>query len=139
MIPRAHQAQPTRPQTPTITPDEAAHVVWHFAGCAREPGEFTKQLIVLIVMADHANRRRLAAAFPGLAAAVDIAQNRPRGIRELERIAFGKPHMEQAAGSGDAPREAIAHVNAAIGALDQSVAQVTAARRELGRERRTAQ
>ncbi|MEU0940365.1 hypothetical protein [Embleya sp. NPDC005971] len=73
-----------------ITPTEAAHVVWYFAPPGRRPGAFTAQLIQLIDMAGHENGRRLALAFPGYSEAVRIAKNDPRGVRRLNRIAFGR-------------------------------------------------
>jgi len=135
------RTQPTRPDTPPITRAEARHVVWHYAGRVPEPGEFTKQLIILIDMAGYENRRRLALAFPGLAAAVDIARNRPRGIRELERIAFGRPSAETV--HDEPPDAAIENVGTAIEAIDLGIAHVAAANRDILRERiagrRTAQ
>ncbi|MFE3202139.1 hypothetical protein [Embleya sp. NPDC059237] len=80
----------THDEDVTITSTEAGHVVWFYRPPGLKPGPFAQGLITLIDMAGYENRRRLAAAFPGYAAAVHLARNDPKGIAKLERIAFGR-------------------------------------------------
>lgn len=70
-----------------ISPEEASHVLWHFRAGDREHGSFFTALVDAIAKADPANRLRLAAAFPGECAAMDVAQNTENGLDLLRRIA----------------------------------------------------
>lgn len=75
-----------------ITPDDAAHALWHFGLLGtggKQPGQFTKHLILAIASADFQNRAILREAYPSLAAAVLTAQYNDDGINELRVIAAG--------------------------------------------------
>lgn len=70
--------------------DEAHAVLWHYfpkAPGLMEPGSFRQALIAAAVRADPANLGRLAAGFPGIAAAVALAANRDDGIARLAAVA----------------------------------------------------
>jgi hypothetical protein len=74
-----------------VTPEIAAHVLWHFIGptCApaMEPGSFVARLIPAIAAADPQNRGRLYLGFPGYALAVTVAQDVDDGMEMLAEIA----------------------------------------------------
>ncbi|MGW0587429.1 hypothetical protein [Streptosporangium sp. NPDC002607] len=72
----------------TITPEQAAHVLWHFdATGGMEPGSFTQALITTIASADRTNMLRMAAIYPGYVGAVHLAQNTADGVRLLQGLA----------------------------------------------------
>lgn len=72
-----------------ITPEQAAHVLWHFGATGgMEPDEFTQSLVTAISRADRENVLRAAAVWPGYAHAVHIAKNTEDGIRRLREIAL---------------------------------------------------
>ncbi|MGW6454992.1 hypothetical protein ACWF94_03555 [Streptomyces sp. NPDC055078] len=74
---------------PVVTPEVAAHVLWHMHGNGGYPaGSFTAGLLAAWNLADPANSARLAAGFPEYAAAIDLIQQRD-GIEQLRRIAEG--------------------------------------------------
>jgi hypothetical protein len=75
-----------------VTPEQAAHVLWHFSqqaepGLAMEPGSFVQALIVAIAAADPQNRGRLSLGFPGYAWAVTVAQDVDDGMERLREVA----------------------------------------------------
>lgn len=75
---------------PTITPEAAAHTLWHFGymtGGAQQPGSFTTALLKAFAAADEDNFDKLAAAFPAYGAAVAAASYDPNGIQHLQTIA----------------------------------------------------
>ena len=76
--------QPT-PHAP-ITPDVAAHVLWHYRQLGYPPGSFTSDLIRTIAGADTGNRRRLARAFPEYVRAVSLAADHLDGIDRLRQV-----------------------------------------------------
>lgn len=72
----------------TITPEAAAHVLWHYSATGgMEPGSFTQHLITTIDKADRVNILRAAAVWPGYAHAVHLAKNTEDGIRRLQQTA----------------------------------------------------
>jgi hypothetical protein len=77
--------------TELVTPEIAAHVLWHFEGSykdgALEPGSFTQRLIAAIAAADPQNRGLLSLGFPGYALAVTVAQDVDEGMAMLQEIA----------------------------------------------------
>lgn len=78
-------------KTDVISMDDAAHVLWFFAGGeGYRPGSFTESLISTMAKADSGNMARLALSFPGLCAAVSLAKNSPTGIETLRAIANGR-------------------------------------------------
>lgn len=86
---------------PTITPEAAAHTLWHFGymtGGAQQPGSFTTNLLKTFASADQDNFDKLAAAFPSYGAAVAAASYDPAGIQHLQNIA------EQVASRPDVPQ-----------------------------------
>ncbi|WP_101897186.1 hypothetical protein [Embleya scabrispora] len=102
-----------------ISPTEAAHVLWYFAPPGRRPGSFTEQLIALINMAGQENRRRLARAYPGYAAAVHMIKTDPRGTQRLTDIAYGRK-PEKALPGGTHPSTDELH-GAAARAVDDEI------------------
>lgn len=77
-------------RTPTITPEAAAHTLWHFGymtGSAQQPGNFTTALLKAFAAADEINFHKLAGAYPEYGAAVAAASYDPHGIQHLQRIA----------------------------------------------------
>lgn len=77
-------------QQNTIPAETAQHVLFHFGAGGYQPGSFTQQLITTIAMADPGNQARMALGFPNEVAAVQLAQNDPNGIDQLQRIARGQ-------------------------------------------------
>lgn len=72
----------------TIEAETARHVLFHYGRPGGwKPGRFTVLLMDAIDAADVVHTARLATAYPELAAAMDIAANRPDGIDRLQRIA----------------------------------------------------
>jgi len=69
--------------------DDAGRVLWHYLGAASgapEPGGFFKALTEAVVRADQLNRRKLAASFPGLVAAVQLADAFVDGFDHLRLV-----------------------------------------------------
>lgn len=75
--------------TPTITPETAAHVLWMFGRGGYSPGTFTQHLLGAFNIADEVNFTRLETAYPEYAAAVAAAQYDPDGVARLQQIAGG--------------------------------------------------
>ncbi|WP_392971011.1 hypothetical protein [Streptomyces sp. LN245] len=76
---------------PTITPDVAAHVLFHYGReGGYQAGSFTTALLTAMGTADPTNLARLAAAFPGYVAAVTFIQYDPDGVSYLQDIAAGR-------------------------------------------------
>lgn len=69
-----------------ITPDVAAHVLWHYRQLGYPPGSFTSDLIRTIAKADPGNRRLLARAFPEYVRAVSLAADHLDGIDRLRQV-----------------------------------------------------
>ncbi|NYV73662.1 hypothetical protein [Streptomyces sp. UH6] len=72
-----------------ITRDDAQHVLYHFGHGGWRPGSGTTAIIHAFTAVDPNHFRRLALGFPGLAAAIWIAQNTEDGIDRLQQIADG--------------------------------------------------
>lgn len=71
-----------------ISPHDAAVVLYyHREPGGYAPGGFEAKLIDAIAHADRHNRARLAIAYPGLCAAMTLAQDAPYGIDQLAAIA----------------------------------------------------
>lgn len=70
-----------------ITPEIAAHTLFHFKAGGMEAGSFVKDLIMMIARADPGRRRLLARGFPAYVEAVDLAQNSADGVAVLAGIA----------------------------------------------------
>ena len=77
--------RPPLPDAP-ITPEVAAHVLWHYRQIGYPPGSFVSALIRTIAGADLGNRRRLARAFPEYVRAVALATDSIDGIDTLRRV-----------------------------------------------------
>lgn len=75
----------TAPPAP-ITPEVAAHVLWHYRQIGYPPGAFASALIKTIARADIGNRRLLARGFPAYVRAVEIAAETTSGIDTLRRV-----------------------------------------------------
>ena len=69
-----------------ITPEVAAHVLWHYRQIGYPPGSFTSALIRTIAGADSGNRRLLARGFPDYVRAVEMATETIGGIDTLRRV-----------------------------------------------------
>lgn len=86
----------TPPRYPTrITPEVAAHVLWHYNGTGYRPGTYTRNLIATLAAADHHNLRRLAHVVPDYAEAVRLATQEPDGLDQLQgllRAQAGEPN-----------------------------------------------
>ncbi len=77
--------------SPTIPPDIAAHVLFHYGrDGGYQAGSFTTALLSAMGTADPSNLDRLAAGFPGYVAAVTAIQYDPNGIERLQDIAAGR-------------------------------------------------
>lgn len=75
---------------PTIPPETANHVLFHFGHGGYEADTFTRNLITAIDSADMENVARLANAYPQLVAAVIAVKYDPDGVGALQRIAAGE-------------------------------------------------
>ena len=77
-----------RPAAPEaqVTPDVAAHVLWHYRQIGYPPGSFVSALIRAIAGADGGNRRLLARGFPDYVRAVRLATEDIDGIDTLRRV-----------------------------------------------------
>lgn len=73
---------------PEISPEEARNVL-HYFGHPQgwEPGSFTQEMLQAIAKADLSNRSLLSLGFPGLVAAMNLAQHQLGGINQLVKIA----------------------------------------------------
>lgn len=77
--------------SPTIPPDVAAHVLFHYGReGGYQAGSFTEQLLTTIGMADPANRNRISLGFPDYVAAVVAIQYHPDGVARLQAIVRGE-------------------------------------------------
>jgi hypothetical protein len=77
--------------SPTIPPDVAAHVLFHYGReGGYQAGGFTESLVTAIDRSDPANRDRLALGFPEYVAAVAAVQYDPNGVARLQDIAAGR-------------------------------------------------
>ena len=77
--------------SPAIPADVAAHVLWHYGHeGGLKPGDFTRQLLTTIGMADPTNRDRLAVGFPAYIAAVTAIEYDPDGVTHLRDLAAGR-------------------------------------------------
>lgn len=77
--------------SPTITPDVAAHVLFHYGrDGGYQAGSFTTALLNAMGTADPANLDRLAAGFPEYVAAVTAIHYDPDGVERLQRIVRGE-------------------------------------------------
>lgn len=76
--------------SPTITPQVAAHVLSHFGRDGGYPaGSFTERLISVIDFADDSNLAKLQLSFPEYVAAILAIQRDPDGVAHLQSIAGG--------------------------------------------------
>lgn len=74
-----------------ITPDIAAHVLFHFdREGGYQPSDFKRQLLLTIGHADQVNRALLARAYPAYVAAFNLAQTTEDGTARLQQIARGE-------------------------------------------------
>lgn len=69
-----------------ITPEVAAHVLWHYRQLGYPPGSFVSDLIRTIGSADQGNRRLLGRGFPAYVRAVNLAAEERDGIDRLRRV-----------------------------------------------------
>ncbi|MCX4596170.1 hypothetical protein OG819_42915 [Streptomyces sp. NBC_01549] len=77
--------------SPTIPPDIAAHVLFHYGReGGYQAGGFTESLVTAIDRADPPNRDRLALGFPEYVAAVVAIQYDPNGVERLQAIVRGE-------------------------------------------------
>lgn len=67
-----------------ITPDIAAHVLFHVGRRGRPGSSFVQKLLAAFDAADVENRVRLAAGFPGYAAAFELAKFDDNGVTLLQ-------------------------------------------------------
>lgn len=74
-----------------ISPEVAAHVLWHYQGTGYRPGNYTRNLIATLASADPNNLRILAHSVPDYAEAVRLAAWTPDGTHQLERILRSNP------------------------------------------------
>jgi len=82
--------------SPTIPPDVAAHVLFHYGReGGYQAGGFTESLVTAIDRSDPANRDRLALGFPEYVAAVAAVQYDPNGVARLQDIAKGDVSAEE--------------------------------------------
>lgn len=73
---------------PTIPPESARHVLWHFGQDGGwQPGSFTQRLMDAFAAADMTHTARLAKVYPDYAAAFLAAQYDPDGMQLLKDIA----------------------------------------------------
>lgn len=84
--------------SPTIPPDVAAHVLFHYGReGGYQAGSFTTALLNAMGTADPTNLDRLAAGFPGYVAAVTAIQYDPDGVERLQAIVRGETVSAEAA------------------------------------------
>lgn len=77
--------------SPTIPPDVAAHVLFHYGrDGGYQAGSFTTALLSAMGTADPSNLDRLAAGFPEYVAAITAIQYDPAGVERLQDIAAGR-------------------------------------------------
>lgn len=70
-----------------ITKQDAHHILFHFgADYGFEPGSFTKNLIRAYAAAGANDRAKLAAIYPGVAAAYNMADKDENGIVKLQEL-----------------------------------------------------
>jgi len=82
--------------SPTIPPDVAAHVLFHYGReGGYQAGSFTTDLLSAMGKADPTNLDRLALGFPEYVAAVTAIQYDPDGVANLQRIAAGDASAEE--------------------------------------------
>lgn len=73
---------------PEISPEVAAHVLWHFGCDGGSPASgFKTTLMLAIAQADMPNRERLAKGFPDYVAAFNLAQLTSHGTAALQKLA----------------------------------------------------
>lgn len=84
--------------TSPITPQDAAHVLWHFGYAAIRPGSGIAALIDTATRFDPSNRARLRASFPGIVDAVNLAMGDDTGVPRLQAIAG--PYVQDTARDG---------------------------------------
>ena len=72
-----------------ITPEIAAHVLFHFGRGGWPASGFKSRLVELIATADVVNRGSLALGFPGYVAAFNLAQTSDSGTATLRTIVAG--------------------------------------------------
>jgi hypothetical protein len=70
--------------TTQITPEQAAHVLWHIGQGGYPAGSFTTRLLEAWSYADPGNSARLAKAFPGYGEAVNLIRIPARGVDGAE-------------------------------------------------------
>lgn len=75
---------------PVISAETANHVLWHFGRGGYRPGDFTVHLMLAWNHADPPNQKRLAAGFPELCAAMNLANYTEDGVMRLRAIANGE-------------------------------------------------
>ncbi|MEY9995816.1 hypothetical protein ABIE67_007848 [Streptomyces sp. V4I8] len=77
--------------SPTIPPDVAAHVLFHYGReGGYQAGSFTTALLSAMGTADPTNLGRLAAGFPEYVAAVTAIHYDPNGVERLQDLAAGR-------------------------------------------------
>ncbi|MEV4472854.1 hypothetical protein [Nonomuraea sp. NPDC049504] len=69
---------------PHITPETAAHVLFHLGRGGWPGSTFVQKLLQAFDVADALNRARLAAGFPEYAAAFELAKSTDTGIALLQ-------------------------------------------------------
>ena len=76
--------------SPTISPDVAAHVLFHYGReGGYQAGGFTELIISAIDRADPSNKAKLERGFPEYVAAVNAMQYSSTGIEYLQSIVRG--------------------------------------------------
>lgn len=82
--------------SPTIPPDVAAHVLFHYGReGGYQAGSFTTALLAAMGTADPSNLDRLAAGFPEYVAAITAIQYDPDGVERLQSIVRGDVPAEE--------------------------------------------
>jgi len=71
-------------------------------GEGKDPGGFTRDLILLACHADPENTGKLALGFPAIITAVDIYKNKHDGVEVLRRLASKAPSTQP--GEGFSPK-----------------------------------
>ena len=74
----------------TISPEVAAHVLFHFRGEGFPPGSFTEALLLAFARADSRNFMKLDMAFPDYGGAMRLAKEELDGIDKLRAIFKGE-------------------------------------------------